>query len=198
MKALSRDFTKMEKALLLILALLLLALGYYKFFFEPTQTAIENAQSAEQTYQSELDIVTARILRLDRMKRDVDALVSDPSVSRMPSYNSHKAELALLNDVLGSADQYAVSFSNVTRDGDQIRRNFSLEFTVSDLESVQSIIARLGSQEYRCLVDDIRCVSLGNGSGGEGLQTTMTATFYETLVGGIPDAGLPEDGGSRG
>lgn len=189
MKALSRDFTKREKALILVLALILMALGYYQFIFRPTQDAIQVARDTEAALQTELDVVTMKTLRLNRMQNEVDELVAGGKVDRMPSYNNHKEELARLNEILQDTEQYSVSFANVTQDGDQIRRNFSLQFTVSDLAALRRILSQLSHSGYRCLVDDIRCVSTVT-EGRTTLNASMTATFYETMVGGTPDAGL--------
>lgn len=195
MKALSRDFTTREKILLLVLSLALLALGYFQFVYKPTQEALDTAVSTREAMQVELDGLTARLLRLNRMQNEIDQVISDGTVSPMPSYNNSKAELALLNDLLSGTEQYSVSFSNVTRDGDQIRRDFALEFTASDLNMVKAILFRLSGSGYRCLVDDLRCVFSGvTGS----VQVSTTATFYETMVGGVPDAGLPESSAVAG
>ena len=115
-------------------------------------------------------------------------------------------------DVLGGALQYNITFSNVTRDGDQLRRNFSLQFTTEDYASMERIISRLCDGKLRCLINDISySVSRYNYSAAdrerygvdwyervnvnvdwyERVNVNCTATFFETMVGGVEDAGLP-------
>ncbi|MCR5295512.1 MAG: hypothetical protein K6E30_10155, partial [Lachnospiraceae bacterium] len=54
------------------------------------------------------------------------------------------------------------------------------------------IISQLEESPYRCLLGDISC-SLHEGDENAEVSVSATATFYETLVGGTPDSGLPEE-----
>lgn len=120
----------------------------------------------------------------------------DGSISYMASYNNSKEELALLNDILSDTVQYTVTFTNVTRNNNQIRRNFSLQFRTEDYASMWEVINGLCESEYRCLVGDIKCQAAKERDGSRYVTADVTATFFETMVGGTPDAGLPEDKGS--
>lgn len=187
MKILSRDFSKGEKALIVGLVLVLIALAYYQFVFKPVQSGLQTAQAEKASLEVELTAVNAKVADLTRMQNELDELEASGGVSIMPSYNNSKAELDLLNEVLADTQQYNVSFSNVTRDGDQIRRNFSLSFTVRSYSDMAKVVSALDNSELRCLVDDVR-VSAGQNN----VSVNCTATFYETMVGGVDDAGLPE------
>lgn len=199
MKILSRDFTTKEKALLLVLILILLGLAYYQFVDQPVRASLAEAAVQKENLQVELDAVKIKIARLEKMQAEIDRILASGEVSQMPSYNNSKRELAMLNDVLASANQYSVSFSNVTRNGDQIRRNFSLQFSASDYGTVKQILAALAGSLDRCMIGDIQCTPVTrNYYRGEYINETVinvsaTATFYETMVGGTPDAGLPTD-----
>ncbi|MCR4771724.1 MAG: hypothetical protein K5855_05370 [Oscillospiraceae bacterium] len=208
MKVLSRDFTTKEKALLAVLILLLLALGYYRFLHVPCTEAIERANSEREDLQTELLISLAKESQLKKMRAELDSIGELQSASRMESYNNSKAELSLLNGVLETAESYSVSFSGVTKDGDQIRRNFKLQFRTGSFGEAKRIIRQLSESEYRCLLSSIQYVKelkrapAEQTSGGtvvdgvrynESVSVAVSATFYETMYGGTPDAGLPED-----
>jgi len=199
MKILSRDFTTKEKALLLVLVLVLLGLGYYYFIDQPVRNSLAEAAEQKENLQIELSAVQAKIATLEKMQREMDQILASGKVNQMPSYNNSKPEVALLNDILASADQYSVTFSNATRNGDQIRRNFSLQFTSSDYGTVKRILTALSESPYRCMIDDIQCSpTIRRYYDHERIDETVinvsaTATFYETMVGGTPDAGLPAD-----
>ena len=192
MKLLSRDFTTGEKVLILVLVVVLLALGYYKFVFEPSETAIMNAESEKSALNIELAAVNKRVETLEKMKSDLDSIEEMGGASIMGSYNNSRAELDLINDVFRGVESYTVTVSGVTRSGDQIRRNFALTFDTPDLGTAERIISALSASPFRCLVNDIRVVSARM---GEGYSVSATATFFETMVGGTPDAGLPADSG---
>ena len=209
MKILSRDFTLREKILLIVFCLILLALAYYRFVYVPCNDAIALARADRDMYQTQLLGALTKEAQLRRMKTELDSLGELQETSRMDSYNNSKAELSLLNSVLEAADKYSVSFASVTRDGDQIRRNFSLQFTTGSFDAAKQIVARLSESEYRCLIGDMQYTkTLRRAEEGEALTggqwidgvyyfnvitVTTTATFFETMYGGTPDAGLPAD-----
>lgn len=203
MKLLSRDFNTAEKVLLTFLTLLLLGLAYYWFVDQPCRNAITAANSERDALQVELFAVQAKEAQLKRMQDELDRLGSLEETSRMESYNNTKAELTMLNNALTSADSYYINFSSVTRNGDQIRRNFSLQFTTRSFDDAKSIIADLSQSEYRCLLGDMQysvtphySYSIYSGLPDEAydvITVNTTATFYETMYDGTPDAGLPAD-----
>ena len=202
MKIMSRDFTRAEKIILIILAFVLVGLAYYQFVDKMVRESIAKADAAAEAIEVELTGVEAKIHRMEEMQAELDSIQSDPSASYMGSYNNSKEELAFLNDVLKSALQYTITFSNVTRDGDQIRRNFSLQFTTDDYADMERLINQLCNSKLRCLINDISySVTRYNYSAAdrerygvdwyERVNVNCTATFFETMVGGVEDAGLP-------
>ena len=202
MKILSRDFTRAEKIILVILALVLVGLAYYQFVYKMVAESIQKAHAEAEAIRVEMTGVNAKIQRMEEMQAELESIQSNPNASYMGSYNNSKEELAFLNDVLDGALQYNITFSNVTRDGDQIRRNFSLQFTTEDYASMERIISRLCDGKLRCLINDISySVSRYNYSAAdrerygvdwyERVNVNCTATFFETMVGGVEDAGLP-------
>lgn len=193
MKILSRDFTLRESILIGLLAVILLALCYYQFVDLPVRTAINSANAEKQSLQTELDAVRVKVAKVNTMQAELDSIEQSGIASRMESYNNSKAELALLNDILVSAQNYSISFADVTRDGDQIRRSFTLSFSAQDYATVEKILAELAKSPYRCLVGDISCSGAMHAAGEGSVSVSVSATFYETMVGGTPDGGLPAD-----
>ena len=194
MKILSRDFTGKEKVLLVVLAVVLLGLAYYWFVDTPVRQGLETAAAEETALQTELTAVTRKVGELNRMQEELETLHGREGVSRMSSYNASKEEVRLLNDVLAGTSQYAVAFADVSREGDQIRRSFSLQFTAPRHEDISRVLGQLADSGQRCMIDNIRCSrERSYDQEGGGYVVDATATFYETMVGGTPDAGLPEE-----
>lgn len=189
MKWLSRGFTLKEKILLLALIVILLALGYYYFVDQPIRRYNGQAMAEAESLQTELDILQRRIFHLQEVQNSLDALQEDENLSWMNSYNNSKAELAFLNDILADTLQYQISFANVTRSGNQIRRSFTLQYQTKNYQAAQDIMTMLLQCENRCLVSDARCTIAADGK----VTMNQSATFYETMVGGVADAGLPVD-----
>lgn len=198
MKVLSRDFTRKEKILIFLLLLILAALAYYQFLDQPVRQSIANAQAEQASLQTELEAVQNKIRVLEKMRKELEDLESSKSVNLMPSYNNHEADLALLHGILdGNVLQYSIAFSDVTRNGDQIRRNFSLQFTTRTYDEMKWILEQIADSPYRCLIGDVRCSTVRTRSTWTEVETAYninaTATFFETMVGGVADSGLPVD-----
>lgn len=189
MNVLSREFTRSEKVLLVILSALLIGLLYYRFVYITTEDMIADLKNKADTTQADLDMANARAQKLQSMQSELDALDLTDETSRMESYNNSKNETAFLNQVLRGVNDYSITFAEVTREGDQIRRSFSLQFVTKDYTEAVGIVDDLTSGEYRCLVDDIN-YSL---SDNKEIHIDLTATFFETMVGGTPDSALPKD-----
>ena len=201
----SREVNAKEKVLLVILVLIILGFAYYRFVDQPVRKNLAKAEAEYSSLQSELTEVRVKIRELQRMQDEIDEITSGGKDSFMPSYNNAKEELALLNDILNeSVTQYSVAFTSVTRYKDQIRRDFKLDFTTPDYDSMKVVIDKLTGVDYRCMIGDCHCnVIKVKDPMNPSLETTAlsvsaTATFYETMVGGTADAGLPPDSSKQG
>ena len=193
MKLMSRDFTLKEKIMLLVLTIILLGAVYYLAVDQPVRNAISEAVSEQENLNTELMILQQKAALLSRMQNELDTIQSNGTYGEMGSYNNAKAELEELNQVLQEADTYDISFSNVTRDGDLIRRTFSLTFSASDYSKAEELISKLCKGQWRCLVSGINFVSQEGDFAQGGVNVGLAATFYETMTGGTPDSGLPAD-----
>lgn len=190
MKIMSRKFTRAEKLLIGLLIIILLGLVYYNFVDKTVRETIASSEAEARTLQTELDTAEQKLLQLKKLQDELDALEAEGRLSYLSSYNNAKAEIAFLDGVLADTLQYNVSFSNVTRSGSLIRRSFSLSYQAEDYDAAQAIIQRLCESRDRCIVGDVACSNVKDGS----VSISASATFYETMVGGTPDAGLPSDG----
>ena len=192
MKIWSRDFTRREKLTLFGLLILLIGILYFQCVDRPVRTSINAARAEAQEIEAEMSVAAAKVRQLTKMQNELDDVKGSGVLSRMESYNNSSAEISFLYDILAETQQYNIEFSDITRNGDQIRRNFSLRFRTRDYDAMRNVITRLCASEYRCLVDEIRCQRTINERESY-VTANVTATFYETMVGGKPDAGLPKD-----
>ena len=192
MKKLNREFTTREKLLILLLCLILVGLAYYQFVDQPVRTALNNAHAERDSLLTELTAVNAKLAVMRRMRDEMEDITAGGTVSEMKSYNNSKPEIALLNDILRGTPDYTITFADVTRDNDQIRRNFSLTFVSDKYASIQRIVKQLSESPYRCLIGDLKISVTRGKTMEEGpINVNATATFFETMVGGVVDAGLP-------
>ena len=189
MKKLNRGFTTKEKVLLVIMFLIIIGLLYYQLVDKPVRTSLEQAEVESNALESELLVARAKEQQLLRMQAEIDELIASGKVREMPSYNNAKAVNALLNDILGEMG-YTITFSTVTRSGDQVRRKISVNFTAPNYDTVRQVMQELSESPYRCLVENVSCSIAISRYGKEVINTSLTATFYETMVGATTYSGV--------
>jgi Tfp pilus assembly protein PilO len=85
MKRLSRDFTRGEKVLLLLLELILVGMAYYFVVDRPVRMALESAKAEKEALVTELTALQGRLAKMEKMQAELEALQANPEMSRMGS-----------------------------------------------------------------------------------------------------------------
>lgn len=207
-KKLSRELTVKEKTLLFILILMLLGAAYYFFVYEPAVSQLSELEQKHEEIEEDITKAEAKLQEIKSMKKEMDSLEEgSPEYTYMPSYNYEKEEIAFLQGILAAqTKKYNISFSKITRDGEQLRRKFSLTFTASGYNAAEKIVEELEGSDIRCIIGDMS-VSFSEPENGDNevntdlfdkdINISCTATFYETTYGGKKDSELPADGKSK-
>ena len=193
MKRLNRSFTTREKVLLLVLALILIALCYYQFIYKYVNNAVEANNMQIEDLEIGVSTAEAQLQAYQQTEARLASIQEADIVGSMPSYNNSDKEITLLNDIFAKATEYDVSFGELTREGNLIRRPFSVSFKTDSYTAARTIISNLCNSEYRCIITDMTMKSAEDKKGNTVITVRATAAFYETLVDGQADAALPED-----
>ena len=170
-----REFTPREKGMLLVLAVLLLALGYMKLFYAPVQQAVEDNQQLQ-----------TRALKMQTMEKELEELKTGGAVpdAQVPDYNNAKRVMVELNAILARAREYSLSFDDVSLDEDSglVRRPVELTFQTADYAAAREIINDLYHCRYRCSIQDVTISADEDGTditAAPGAVTQLTAVFLE-------------------
>ena len=188
---LSRQFTRREKVLLAILAVLLLFALYYLAVHRPVTEALSRIQSESETVSVDLTVLEAKEQRMIQMQQELDEILSQPNVSEIPKYDNLQQVMDFLNTVLSSASEYTLSFQGLQQpqDGGILRRTMQMTFTTPSYDAARSMIEQLQNCPYRCQLSDFSILpfsadsqpqdaaSLLDGS----VQASVTVTFFENL-----------------
>lgn len=189
----SRSFTKREKGLFLILAIALIAVVYY--FGVVVNVQNTKAANEEEIASIQNDIaVQEKITELrTKMEYELESLGSLSELPQVAVYDNVSNEISELNGVLSSASDYDISFETPTLEGDTIRRNVKVSYTVPNYTEALSIVDKLQNGKYRCEVTnfDLTAKLLANGS-IESVSGSLDITYYETAVGATNLNGLQE------
>ena len=197
MKGLTRNFSRKEKVLIVLMVIVLLILAYSQFVDKPIKQSIEDERSQQNSIRTEIEAVNSQILEMEQMQQEIAELESIGKIILMPPYNASQKETNFISNVLQTTKGFNIAIADCTRNGDQIRRQFTVTFTTDTYKEMEWFLTKVSECPYRCLISEARC-SVGRQRTPEGEEvsnvvTTLTFTFFETMVGGTPDAALPSE-----
>jgi preprotein translocase subunit SecF len=178
----NREFTTREKIMLLVLAVVLLAVGYFRFFLTPLQSEIETQQQRQAEVEDSVLLAEKKLMTQKQMQSKIDELKESGTVpdAEVAEYDNIENVMLQLNAILSQADEYSLSFDAVsTDDNGTVTRPVELTFTASSYTAARSIINNLYQCPYRCAVSDISESSDTDLSTDGEIQVDLTVTFYE-------------------
>ena len=104
----NRAFTTREKILLVILAVLLIGIGYFKLILEPINSSIETYQSNTAAEQDEILLNTVTLAQMKMMQTELDEIHASGNAKPLPSYDNSDKLLVELNQILDKSDFFLV------------------------------------------------------------------------------------------
>ena len=189
---LSKQFTRREKVLLVILALLLLFAFYFLGVHRPVTTSLVRIQEESETVATELTVLEAKEQRMIQMQQELDEILSQPNVAEIPTYDNLQQVMDFLNTVLSSASEYSLSFQSLQQpeSGSILRRSMQMTFISPSYDGARSMIGQLQNCPYRCQLSDFSMTPAsvdGQSQDAAALldgpvQVSVTVTFYENLI----------------
>ena len=194
----NRAFTTREKVLLVILAVLIIGIGYFKLLLEPINTGIENYQNMTAAEQDEILVNTALLQKKKQMEQELEALFAEGDPTPIPVYDNSGTLLVELHRILDKSLDYSLNFSGTSPMDVEylIRRPVSLTFQTGSYEQARAIINELhDSDNVNCISDLSMQVNNGNlNSRNEIIHwdldddtdywvtVSLTITYYERLA----------------
>ena len=182
----NRAFTRREKILLVILAVLIVVVGYTRLFLQPMQDKIdaENTRQAEAEEQTILE--TTKLMKMKQMEEDLAAMKAAGAVpnAEVPAYDNIENVMIQLNTILRQATDYSLAFKEVSIDQNgMVSRPIEMSFTAGNYATVRSIVNDLYHCWYRCAIDSISVSAMENLSNNNIIQVELSVIFYEKVNG---------------
>ena len=110
----NRAFTTREKVLLVILAVLIIGIGYFKLLLEPINTSIENYRNMTASEQDEILVNTALLQKKKQMETELEELFASGDPTPIPVYDNSGNLLVELHRILDKSLDYSLNFSGVS------------------------------------------------------------------------------------
>ncbi len=175
----NRAFSTREKVLLVILALLLIGVGYFKLLLEPINESIDNYTQLASSEQDAMLQGTAQLVQLRQMEQELEVIHESGDAVPLPAYDNAEGLLVELNHILAASTEYTLNFGTVDMlDGGYIvRRPLSLQFSAKNYAAARGILTALHDSANVNQISDLS-VSLPEDP-DKGVQVTCSVTFYE-------------------
>lgn len=141
----NRAFTKREKVMLVILAVLIIGIGYFKFLLEPVNAGIENYRQMEAMEQDQILQNAALVQQKRQMEQELEALFESGDPSPIPTYDNSANLLVELHKILEGSAEYTLNFTGTNPMDVQylIGRPVSLTFRTASYSAARRIIDKL-------------------------------------------------------
>jgi Tfp pilus assembly protein PilO len=173
-----RAFTTREKIMLLVLAILLIAIGYYKFVLEPINDSITQYQLDTETEQSEILQNTAQLQKLDSMQTELDEINASGDAKPLPTYDNTDGMLTELNAILSKSDDYSLNFGTVAPLEETtyiMQRPVELTFNTGSYATARAILDELHNSNNINQISDLSMEIEDNGS----VEVTLSISYFE-------------------
>lgn len=175
----NRELTTREKILLLILAVLVIGVGYFKFVFEPINEQVTDLQSSAAQEQAEIDGSIIQLAQMRKMEKAVEASKADGQERAIPTYDNSGVLMRELYQILANTNEYTVDFSAATsREGYIVLRPVSLSFQTGTYTQAREIINAIAGSDNLNQISDVN-IRYGQGRNSNTVQTTLVITYFE-------------------
>lgn len=182
----NREFTSREKILMLVLVILLMAVGYGKFYYAPlaARTANAKAQLAETT--DNIMIENVRYQRMQEMQAELEQQKETQQGTDIiiPVFNNIESVMVQLDAILSQSDEYSLSFSpvsSISAEDNLVLRPIQMTFQAKNYSVAKKILSYLDLCPYRCSISDVSLSAENDVYQNSPVSANLTVTFYERL-----------------
>lgn len=163
---LMRSFSRREKALLLVLVLVMLVGLYVLAVHNPVKASLADLALEKEEQELQLQVAQIKLGQYNNMKAELEEIFAMPKdqLTVMPPYDNAEALMVQLNHILGALE-YDLNFSEVEFDENVATRAVQFTFDAPSYEEARSIIQRLTHTGNRSLMNTLT-IAPKEGDGG--------------------------------
>ena len=178
----NRSLSKRETVLLVIMILLIIGIGYYKFILEPINNSVDKLVMMTQDEQDQIMQNTALIQKKKSMEAELEELFAQGTPTAIPSFDNSGILMVELHSILDDSLDYNLSFGDTAslKCGYLLRRPIKMEFRAADYYDARRIINRIHGSDNISQISDLEIALLDRDDNGEGaVKVTMVVTYFE-------------------
>jgi hypothetical protein len=180
-----RAFTKREKVLLVILAVVMLAGFYVLSVQNPVHTRLQELEAQLENVELEAEIAQLQADRYQAMQQELESLFAQPKseITVMPPYDNLQPLMNQLNLIFAPATSFDLNFQPIVIEDSVARRAIGMDFTCADYTVARGIIEQLSYTGWRCLVSELTLSAARQDSdvASGSVSVTATITYFEQV-----------------
>lgn len=152
---LSYTFSKREKVLLLVLALILIGLVWYMLVWQGTTNEKMRIDAEIAEAEAQTLVANNKVAKLATMQ---DAIAAQKKAgakpASLPEYDNTTALMAELNKILGSTKDYRLAFDDLDFSSEGVvARGVTITFGCDSIEAGRAVMTQLESGPFACTID---------------------------------------------
>ena len=162
---LDRQFSRREKVLLIILALLVLFAAYFYGVHYPAVQTKKNAGPEIENLNTEIAVLEAKKVKMDKMSAELETLLASPDTVAIPDYDNLQELISFLNTVLYNTEDFDISFPGIKMPADSghiARRYLRMSFVSPNYDAARKMVDLLQASPYCCQINELQmeCVNV--------------------------------------
>lgn len=152
-----REFTTREKALLVVLAVIILGLLYYLGAYRINKEGLDERNQRITGLQEEIMVESVKASRMKAMEKNLKMIASGEmrETAPIPDFDNTQPLVRTLNGIAATAAKYNMNFGEIVSENGLARRPVSMAFEVNSYDTAVSIIRSLANCEYRSLIKSL-------------------------------------------
>lgn len=182
---LNYTFSRREKTLLAVLALVLVIIAWFVLVYQRTTNEITRMDGEIAATQTEITSAMTRVAEMNKMQSIIDDYkAKGETPTPIPDYDNLQAVMAELNGLLSSTDTYSLAFDDLkSGSAGYVMRGVRATYSCGSREQSESIVEALANGPYPCSIDSVSindASATGSRTAGNApVSTTVHITYFE-------------------
>ena len=191
----NREFTQREKVLLLVLAVLIIVIGYVKLILQPINEEIESYESLTMEEQTTFSANQIKATRMNLMEKEIEKAKAKGVRREVPAYDNSSNLLPGLYQIMESSVDYSLDFGELVYDGNVVQRPVEMTFQTRTYKQARAIIDKLYKSGYAMQITDVN-IDTKKATDTQLVSTSMSVTYFEENLNYVPEADMASEDGT--
>ncbi len=191
----NREFTQREKVLLLVLAVLIIVIGYVKLILQPINEEIESYESLTMEEQTTFSANQIKATRMNLMEKEIEKAKAKGVRREVPAYDNSSNLLPGLYQIMESSVDYSLDFGELVYDGNVVQRPVEMTFQTRTYKQARAIIDKLYKSGYAMQITDVN-IGTKKATDTQLVSTSMSVTYFEENLNYVPEADIASEDGT--